>query len=277
MLKRTRGPDAVANSLIRGFKLLAVPYQFNYITNKSKSFVYVISGSDTLKWAIKEKEKGHIKYLATGPNIVILPNEEKKILLNKNIDKIILPSLWTKDLFFKLCPELKNKDVIIWPAGVDIPKKINIKRNIDFLVLDKRKESRLLANVRSALKAKSVNYRVITYGKFSQKKYYTLLNNSKYLICLGRTESQGLALFEAWAYNVPTIVYEEKTFNYKNITWDRASAAPYLHEKCGIFFKTDFKAALDKLANKSFSPRAYCLKNYSDEIMTKQFLEIARI
>lgn len=277
VLKRTRGPDAVAGSLIRGLKSLGIPYQINSANKKEKSSVHVISGIDTLKWAIAEKEKSQIKYLSAGPNIVVLPNEEKELILNKNIDKIILPSAWTKELFFKFCPELKEKQVAIWPAGVAIPKKVNKNKELDFLILDKRKDKALLENIITALKANSKNFQIIEYGKFSQKKYHELLNKTKCLIYLGRTESQGLALFEAWAYDVPTMVYEENTFKYKNITWVGASAAPYLDEPCGFFFNEDFKTVLESLAKKKFSTREYCTKHYADEITTKKFLELTKL
>jgi len=99
------------------------------------------------------------------------------------------------------------------------------------------------------------------------------------MIYLVESESQGLALAEAWLRNVPTFVWNRGYWQYGNYSWrDDKISAPYLTDECGLFFRdyNDFKEKLPLFLTKlsQFQPRKYALNNFIDVITTRKYLEI---
>lgn len=92
------------------------------------------------------------------------------------------------------------------------------------------------------------------------------------------SESQGIALVEAWAKNVPTFVLDNKIYKYKNYSWiDEKIAAPYLTAACGAFFKdvNGLSELLDSLSmSNNYEPRNYYLSNFTDRICAEKFIQI---
>ena len=98
------------------------------------------------------------------------------------------------------------------------------------------------------------------------------------MIYLSESESQGLALQEAWIRNVPTLVWDGGYWQCGKYKWQGSSSAPYLTKDCGMFFKgkedfiNKFETFLKNLPN--FQPREYSLENFTDETATKNYLKI---
>ena len=86
------------------------------------------------------------------------------------------------------------------------------------------------------------------------------------------SESQGLAWAEAWAADVPTLIWRN-TSNVSNGRRYNCSTAPYLCAKNGLFFddlehfKVQFRYWESNRAQ--FKPRAWTLGNMSDEVCAK--------
>jgi glycosyltransferase involved in cell wall biosynthesis len=88
------------------------------------------------------------------------------------------------------------------------------------------------------------------------------LNDCVALVYIGKSESQGIALLEAWAMNVPTFVY--KANNPISITSehgtlilgpDQYSAAPYLTDERGLFWSNVSELGSYLKDINHFSPR----------------------
>jgi hypothetical protein len=184
--------------------------------------LYGTSGIDSLKKCIILK-KNKIKTLLAGPNLVTVPSEHNYIILSKSINKILVPSNWVKKLYLQYAKNCKN--ISIWFSGVKVS---NFKR---------RKKNKVLIYLK-----KNINVQIIEHGFFSQKEYHEFLRGSRILIYFSYTESQGLAMQEAWSENVRTLVYKQPFWSYKNRRF-KASSSPYLNKNCGIFFTNlnDFK------------------------------------
>lgn len=184
--------------------------------------MYGTSGIDSLKKCIILK-KNKIKTLLAGPNLVTVPSEHNYIILSKSINKILVPSNWVKKLYLQYAKNCKN--ISIWFSGVKVS---NFKR---------RKKNKVLIYLK-----KNINVQIIEHGFFSQKEYHEFLRGSRILIYFSYTESQGLAMQEAWSENVRTLVYKQPFWSYKNRRF-KASSSPYLNKNCGIFFTNlnDFK------------------------------------
>jgi hypothetical protein len=112
--------------LQNGLRELGQSYKHNIRSCKINvdDVVYINGSLDALKWAIKAKKLGKISRLIVGPVMVVLPSDLNNIICSGQIDKIILPSQWVKNLWLSIKPELESK-IIIWPAGVSVYNVLN--------------------------------------------------------------------------------------------------------------------------------------------------------
>ncbi|MFA6226875.1 MAG: hypothetical protein WC631_00100 [Candidatus Paceibacterota bacterium] len=281
IINKKSGPEAVLESLIRGLNKSQIDYEINPKIPKFES-VHVLSGVKALKDTIKLKSNGVIKRIIAGPNLIISPNDQDGILLDKNIDTILVPSQWVADFYSQNMTKEQSAKISIWPAGTDIPISQDtpiIRDNI--LLFIKNVDLELANAVQNYLQTKKYKFEIIRYSNYKQAEYFSLLNKSKLMIYLQIVESQGIALQEAWAKNVPTLVLERKSYTYPDgkIAYGQISA-PYLTNESGQFFKdfNDFKIKIEEMMKNlgSYSPRGYCQKSLSDEASTKRYLEIIR-
>ena len=272
-----RGPQAVLNSLLRGLKELGTEYRLDEPIKAPVAVAYVLSGAKTLRWAIQQKKAGRIKKLVAGPNIVVFPGDDGAILTDSAIDVVVVPSEWVKEKYELLAPHLRSK-IKIWPAGVKIPDLPREEKIWDFLIYNKAGRSPLLKDIERHLADQHFKVNIFEYGKFSQSDYFQALGRSRYEIYLSPSESQGLAMFEAWARGVPTLVWDRGFYEYRGFKLARRGiACPYLNQQTGNSFKdfTDFKEALPKFVDASYAPRAYIEQNFTNKICASRYLELA--
>ena len=126
-----------------------------------------------------------------------------------------------------------------------------------------------------------IAYDIIIYGSFDQQDYQKKINNSIALIYLQESETQWLALQEAWIKDVPTLVWNRWYREYQWNRWyDDHISAPYLTHQAGLFFESEIdfeknlQILLKKIDSQSFSPRAYCLEHLTDKICSENYLDI---
>ena len=277
--KKVRGPSGVIRSLKDGLKATGQAFEMD-IYPKAGDTLHVVCGVGTLKEAIDLKKKGDIKTLIAGPNIVVSPLDNEKILCNPLIDTIIVPSAWVKDFYVSLAPEIAKK-IRIWPAGVSDPGEPSAPRagRKEVVIYQKNAPDELLQSVIRSLSEKNIPFTVIRYGSFEQEDYYKLLASAAFMVYLSESESQGLAVHEAWIRNVPTLVWNRGFWQYNGQTWkDEKISAPYLTPACGYFFKDahEFSEQVQHLSDSSseINPRAYSLEHFSDSATTRQYLDV---
>ncbi len=282
ILNIQRGPDVVFKSLIRGLNDLSASYNINPSLDKMSENVHVISSVAALNWAIKQKHLGKINKLIAGPNISTLPYYNGAVLCDPAIDIILVPSEWVKEVYSKSRPEISSK-IRVWPAGVKVPeitaKPLRPLSERKSLVFRKSIDDVSFNKITEELKNRKILFKVISYGSFKQEEYFDLLKDSDGLIYLQEVESQGLALQEAWARSVPTLVWNKGHFTYP--TGERIDGnivAPFLTPETGMFFKNaeNFPSAFDEFQSKlhSFTPRDYVIKNLSDKVCAENYLKI---
>jgi hypothetical protein len=269
----------VFESLTRGFKELGINYRVDSNPVGKDIMACVLSGVKTLNWVIGQKRTSKIKKIMAGPNLVVTPFDSNNLMQSPEIDIIILPSQWIKDWWTSLVPVLEKK-IQVWPAGV---KELGFSTNRlgGVLIYQKNAPASLLNLVLNILKEKGRPVEVIRYGRYRQKEYYAKLAISEFMVYLSESESQGLALQEAWSANLPTLVWNRGFMEYENYTWqsDKISA-PYLSSSCGMFFKgqEDFSQKLNEFLQKKpfFQPAVYIKNNLSDKICAQKFVSIAQ-
>lgn len=250
LLGQKRGPDMVIGGLIKGLEEINFDFRYNIKEKEinQEDCIYINNSLETLKWAIKVKKEGKIKKIIVGPVMSVLPADHSYIMLDKEIDLILFPSQWTKDYWLFFEKDLENK-IKIWPVGVDVPKLEKKDGNL-ILIYYKKAPKELLNYIKNFFSKKNIMYKIVKYGKYNQKNYFSLLNKSKISIFLSESESQGLAMFESWARDVPTLVWNRGYWQKGDNKWvDKKISSPYLTDSCGIFFtdQNDFEEKFKKL------------------------------
>lgn len=270
ILGKYSGPDAVLDSLALGLTELHIPFEINPLKPKYDN-IHVLSGIQALRDRIKNKLD--TQTLIAGPTLVVTPNDEDKIISNKKIDIILTPSDWVKDFYESISPEIKDK-TFSWPAGVTIPNETTTSKEI--LILKKNIDPEIFTKVKEILTSKKISFKTLEYGTFKKSEYLELLKNTSYLIYLQKSESQGIALQEAWSYNVPTLVYQNTEFKHESCSWkDEKIAAPYLSEDAGLFFTLEtFDGIISTLESLHFKPKEYCRENLSNQKCAEKLLNI---
>ena len=267
------GPQKVVANLIKGLDLLGYPYCLNKeLSATSQLWIH----DDPI--ALREAGKRKLSAIV-GPNIYILP---RNIPASINLSKFVyvFPSKWSADFWKDFGFDRCRQDY--WPTGVDAAEFPERPQPDDGIVLlyFKQRYSEELEFTKSILTAAGLKFETIIYGAYDQKNYLELLQKTKYIIWLGRQESQGIALEEALAMNVPILVWdvqnighwiptrkESKIFNAAEAAYPQATAAYYFDERCG--FKTKEKSAIENLVKtmeaqwRNFEPREYVLEKLS--------------
>lgn len=258
---RYSGPNAVRDSVLRGLKIHNIEYELNPIIVHGDTLL-VLSGVNALRKAIRLKKSGSAIKLIAGPNIVTTPNDVQKIMCNDAIDTILVPSEWVANFWKHEAPEIAHK-IHVWAAGVAQANAST--RNGLPVVFNKIGEDSIFHEVKKALSQNNADYKLFTYGKFEHSEYLEALKDAPYVIYLSESESQGLALQEAWAHDVPTFVNNSTIWKSGPYSFKANQInAPYLTEALGGIFSS--KEELTTLIEqaKDFHPKPYCDANYSD-------------
>lgn len=271
ILGKQGGPISVLRSLIRGLDALKIEYKVNPLFNVGETIV-VLSGSEALKDAIKLKKSGKIKKLIAGPNIFFSPLDENSLICDDEVDIVLVPSPWTSDLWASIAPNIKDK-LRVWPAGVEI-KESSTRLGLP-IIYNKLKNIEIVKNIEMHLKNKGLMPQVFNYGSFKQSDFFESLKTAPFMIYLSDSESQGLAIQEAWAHDVPTFILRSNGFSAKGIEWeDPKINAPYLNDELGFFFENikEIDTLIDKASE--VHPIKYCKENLSDVACAKKLLEL---
>lgn len=273
------GPFTRRKNLIKGLQLGKLPYRFQpwkaLITKK----VGILSNINALQWAIEAKRSGKITTLVAGPNLVVFPTDYGGIICEDEIDIVLTASKWVSNYWIEMVPSLKKK-IVEWPIGVDTDFWEPIENRIRpfILIYDKRglycpflwppieEESVIFNRLIFLLEEKKEPHLHIAYSTFSQMTYKEMLQQSKAVIFLSRSETQGNAMFEAWSMDVPTLIWNPGKFKVQGETIS-TSSCPYLEEKLGSSFRNadDLEQSLNEFLEnlEKFTPRKIAIEKYN--------------
>lgn len=273
------GHFAVTRSLIEGLQKANIPFVYNPQRERDcTERVLVLAGIKALEQAISLRKKGIIKKLAAGPNIVTYPGDNPEVVGSPCIDRYIVNSGWIKDLYVEDMPMLESK-LVIWPAGVDEQrwKPAGLPKNPRSMLLYEKSSNRaVIEDCQKIAREAGFEVTVLKYGNYLPAQYKTLLDQNSVMLYFTETESQGIALSEAWSMNVPSIVWNPGVHYWQghNIA---ASSAPYLTEETGAFFRDpgDFRQVLQRIAAGDFlfQPRQWVLKHMTDAVVAEQLIQ----
>lgn len=221
------------------------------------------------------------KKFILGPHWEVNP---QKVLKINNIYQnaiYIQPSDWVINNFWS---NVKNIPLRSFCFSVDTDKFVPlepIQNRNQIFVYYKHRHPNDLKQITNYLNQRQIDYVVINYSdKYLEKYYLDILQNSKYGIWVGSHESQGFALEEALACDIPLLVWNVDNLNQEYIRRKykfnvKATTIPYWDHRCGEYFYSIDR--LDQTFNKfikqleTYQPRQYILDNLTVEIRASKF------
>ena len=273
---RVGGPRSVLESLVIGAKQCGWKVRLNPKINRNAAIVINLSRVDKIRMLSAKLEEGRIKNLILGPNIDLKSEINNQIIRFSKYDFTLVPSQWTRNIFqrWNFSSHLKME---IWAAGVDTglwrPKKYHDNKAI--LIYSKGEVEDEFINYVKENYQRNHRIELMFYGSHSKSDYLRKLSRASVLIWLGTTETQGMALCEAWAMDVPSVVLSRPVRNILNSKWP-SSSAPYLTKSTGRFFSTtnELKFAIDEALHGNFHPRNWVIENQTAQISFKNLVAI---
>lgn len=275
----------VMNSLRRG--LPRVHRDFNINTddyNSVKANVVVVADLNAGLQAYQWKENKRIETLMVGPNIVGYPEEANSFISWPLVDAFLSPSEWPVQNFIRFIPSLQGR-TRIWFAGVDETSwkpSLKFPQKDDKKVLVYRKSNPEVCNqVENILRAHGFSVFSVSYGSYSQEQYKILLAQCKFAVFISSSESQGIALAEAWSMDVPTLVWNPKgSIHYAGHEYQNITSSPYLNSMVGSEWRTwdEFNSLLVNFEINSslYQPRRWVLLNMTDKISAQTLIGLVR-
>jgi hypothetical protein len=264
--ERFPGHPAVTGTLTSGLRSGGHHVRINTVGfGGTATAVGILANPDALASAL---EAG-MRDLVVGPNVSVLPSEYPDLFEDPGVRVILVPSEWVGRLWARDMPQIAHK-LSIWAAGVDYEfwqpdSAAGTGRRTTRHCLIYRKNPTAPA-LEAGMLAERIGYEweAIDYGHYRRRDYRKLLAGTDALIYLGESESQGLALHEAWASDVPTFVFQPKlaTINFGHqamiLQADEFSPSPYLGAQQGAVWSTmaDLQVLLADRHPDTYSPRA---------------------
>lgn len=228
---------------------------------------WVYKDPRALRWALEAKASKRIGRILAGPMIVNLPTEADSILLEGGVDAWLFASAWVRDLFLREASEARPSYVAF--AGVDAgywnPGPARARDEV--LIYRKTIETEVYPAVVRALEQRGIATRLVRYGSYDVHEYREALRSARAAIFLSRSETQGLAMFEAWSANVPTLHWDPGQMHYQGRVLPGASSCAYLTPTCGRRFAAaeQMEDELDALLAESpgLAPRETVLRRFT--------------
>jgi hypothetical protein len=269
-LDSIRGPEVVAKEM---FSLLG-----NFNSSSLNSVDWILNVNSRESW---EKLSLAKKKIIVGPNIEFEKPYIREKLKQFNGFTVLVPSAWVIPIIQERLNWFNGKFSIL-PTGIDFEYWKPSKNRKEGPILIYRKfdhSERDFLNIVSICNSMGLKFKVVTYGKYTRASFRRALRKCRAAIWLGTSESQGIALLECWAMDIPTLVRSQELF-VDRVTGKvfASSAAPYLDRECG----EEFSAAnlnfntISKFLNDSItkSPRDYVLSEFSPRKILEQLFFI---
>jgi len=252
------GPHKRMNNLVKTFKkdpnvsFNSIKYNNSYVVQYDefgKSSVDKIINSDNPN-----------KRILIGP----LYSIEQDMKINKltkkypYIKKLVATKMALKNAE-ELDPNFIAESTIVLPSGViseiNLNKNINTKsRNNKCLIYFKKRPIEELNEVVSFLKSQNQEYEIFQYGEYDNNKLKEAAKENSFAIIISGTETQGFAIQELMAENIPLLVWDKTINNFENYQLSGTSV-PIWDERCGVViynlneFKNIFNSFVDNLSS----------------------------
>ncbi len=276
------GHPGVNRSLTAGLSELNIPFNFNPSKiDHVGDVVIVLTDIYALQQAIEWKRQDKIKLLLAGPNLMVRACEHNSILASPEIDWVIVPSEWVKTAYIQDVCALQDR-IFVWYVGVDAqawkPTKSK-RKSRDVIIYWKAvaEGEHFYRAINKEVRDAGWNPLRLNYGGYSQDNFKKLLSQAAFAIFVSRSESQGIALAECWAMNIPTIVWNPKVLHAHERSYETVSACPYLAPENGCEWQTieDLRDTLVSIKERLplLHPRAWLLEHMTDAVSAQILID----
>jgi glycosyltransferase involved in cell wall biosynthesis len=270
------GPMRVFLSLMAGLDRIGVRYRVN-------DYRHMLANRDELACLIGKphilKQFDPHTPLLFGSSIYNHPIDDETLPSRHNVRQVLVPSAWVQRMFSEVWPGL----VTVWPIGIDVERwspAPSAGKDIDVLVYDKiirdREDAQgtLIEPLFDELRRRGLVVEHLRYGSYLEDDFHALSQRARGMIYLSRHETQGIAVEQMLAADVPVLAWDPggdwQTLEYllRGVRFGPVTSVPYWDDRCGVKFTStkDFAEALDHFwsgitANR-FSPRQMILDNH---------------
>lgn len=278
---RITGPQKVFSNLIKGLDNIGYPYVINRDLNATKR-LWIHDDIIALRYMHRSKA-----CKVVGPNLYVMPSDIQAGI-RFNGATYLHPSPWAVRVW--QCAGFESCPLAAWPVGIDTdefkPSSLSVARS-QILVYHKERDPEELKFILNTLQDMKMQYSCVTYGYYNEPEYQELLAKASFIIWHGTHDSQGIALQEAMACDVPILVCDVSSlsqaygsgYQFDSSFFDiQVTSAPYFDEMCGVKItdlsrlKESIEFIFDKLEH--FAPRQYILENLSLEAQAETFVRI---
>lgn len=219
-----------------------------------------------------------------GPHFSIFPDERMNIIKGL-MTTYVVPSEWTKRLYdgFTICDGLH---VAVLPFAVDVnkftPTRQMSERNCVFVYHKSRTTDELNA-VCNELSKRGIAYNTFRYGSYDERDYLEYLRKCKWGVWVGAHESQGFALQEALAMDIPLFVWNVRCLSQehgRNNPKYEATTISYWDDRCGEAFHDQneipsvMDVFLEKVGEGVYSPRNFVLEHLSPDACERKLAQV---
>lgn len=273
----------VANSARRGLKKIRCDFTNNPDDlNEVKENVVVLCDERAGMQAYKWKNDHKIKTLLVGPTFHL--STENYFISWPLVNCYLSPSEWPALNLYRVRPSLTDR-VQIWYAGIDEQYwkptvRFKDKQSKKVLLYCKT-NSEISEQAKRCLKEFGYIPEEIVWGKYKHDGYKKMLEECKFAVFVSRSETQGIALAEAWAMDVPVLAWNPQTsFDWDNIIWMPVSSCPYMNPMVGLDWQEidQFRSILRNFEKpaESFQPRRWVLLNMTDKTSVERLMTHVR-
>lgn len=220
------------------------------------------------------------KFFIFGPHFSVFPDEKFNLINFKTNNHIyIMPSKWCIELWNIVKSDIKiNMKVFTFPVNTEKFNQIKNDRNKVMIYYKSRNINELKYLIKFLIN-KNIDFKIFNYNtKYNEEDFINYLHDCRYAIILDAHESQGFAIEEIMACNVPLLVWnvkfmsQELNSQYSNYP---ATTIPYWDDNCGEYFyeanelEEKFNIFITKLD--TYKPRQFILDNLSVEKCALRF------
>jgi hypothetical protein len=219
------------------------------------------------------KSKIPARRIFIGPNIATEKPKLSELILQNTNTRVLVPSMSMRDILLARNLGYSQDNILIWFAGVDHRlwnPKADINRDLVMIYQKGPNSEARVKLVEKSLRELNLPSVTIKYGEYRQSEYFKLLNRCKFVIWVGHTETQGIAQFQAWSMDVPTLISGLPKERLEEPDGLVASPAPYLSDNTGMIARLEQPSNEEIISmNESiqhFSPRLWVIENATQEL-----------